>query len=306
MKGDPADQRNSDFPSRETAIPHPAKPHDLRMQGETTLTEHGSEGAGIAVETENLRAGYGRKMVLRGLNLKINKGDFIGLMGPNGSGKSTLMHCLTGVIVPTKGRIRWGKRPLSAYSRKTLAREFSVVESEEKPAFPFSVAELVEMGRYPYLKRFQGLTEADRKAVRRALRATRLTGYEDRTLHQLSSGERQRVFLARALAQETRALFLDEPTSHLDVKYRIESFQLLQRLNREFGKTILCISHDINLTLQFCPRLILLKEGKILLDDSADLPGLKAYLDAAFEEDFIVQKHPQTGRPYIVYPAKEP
>ena len=257
------------------------------------------------METENLWAGYGRNMVLRGLDLKINEGDFIGLMGPNGSGKSTLMHCLTGIIVPNKGKIMWGQRPLSTYSRKALARKFAVVESEEEPAFPFSVAELVEMGRFPYLKRFQSLTEVDRRAALLALRATRLTGYEDRTLHQLSSGERQRVFLARALAQETRALLLDEPTSHLDVKHQMESFQLLQRLNRDEGKTILCISHDINLTLQYCSRLILLKEGEILLDDSADLPGLKGYLDAAFEEDFILREHPQNGRPYIVYPAKE-
>ena len=297
MKGDPSDQRNADIPAchagrraREDATPRPAKP---------------SGGAGAAIETENLWAGYGRKMVLRGLNLRIGKGDFIGLIGPNGSGKSTLMHCLTGIIAPARGSIRLGQRPLSAFSRKVLAREFAVVESEEKPAFPFSVAELVEMGRFPYLKRFHGLAEEDRQAVRRAMRATGLTGYEDRTLHQLSSGEKQRVFLARALAQETRALFLDEPTSHLDVKYQIESFHLLQRLNEEAGKTIVCISHDINLTLQYCPRLILLKEGRILADGNPGQPGLKAHLDAAFEEDFILRKHPQSGRPYIVYPAKD-
>ncbi|MBC9866545.1 MAG: ATP-binding cassette domain-containing protein [Opitutae bacterium] len=279
MKSDPGE-----------STPRPAKP---------------SREGGAAIETENLWAGYGKKMVLPGLNLRINKGDFVGLIGPNGSGKSTLMHCLTGIMVPTKGTVRWGHRPLSAYSRKALAREFAVVESEEKPAFPFSVAELVEMGRFPYLKRFQGFAKADRQAVRWALRATRLTGYEDRTLQQLSSGERQRVFLARALAQETRALFLDEPTSHLDVKYQIESFHLLKRLNEEDGKTIVCISHDINLTLQFCPRLILLKEGRILADGSPGQPGLKRHLDAAFEEDFILRKHPQSGRPYIVYPAKD-
>ncbi len=279
MKGDP-----------EESTPCPAKP---------------SGEAGAAIETENLWAGYGKNMVLRGLDLRINKGDFVGLIGPNGSGKSTLMHCLTGIIIPTRGRIRLGQRPLSAYSRKALAREFAVVESEEKPAFPFSVAELVEMGRFPYLKRFQGLTKVDRQAVRRALRATQLTGYEDRTLHQLSSGERQRVFLARALAQETRALFLDEPTSHLDVKYQIESFHLLKRLNEEDGKTIVCISHDINLTLQFCPRLILLKGGRILADGNPDQPGLKGHLDTVFEEEFILRKHPQSGRPYIVYPAKD-
>ena len=256
------------------------------------------------IEILNLWAGYGKEMVLKGLNLRINQGDFVGLIGPNGSGKSTLMHCLTGLISPARGSIQLDARSLSSYSRRALAREFAVVEAEEKHTFQFSVAELVEMGRFPYLKRFQAFTEADREAVDRALEATQLIGFENRTLNQLSSGERQRVILARALAQETRMLFLDEPTSHLDVKHQMESFQLLHRLNEEHGQTIICISHDINLALQFCPRLILLKEGSIVADGMAGKMDLKGHLNSTFGEDFILQRHPQSGRPYIIHPAK--
>lgn len=256
------------------------------------------------IELTNLTAGYGSIPVLADLNLSLKPGEFVGVIGPNGSGKSTFLYCLSGILSPEKGSITLSGRPYSSYSRKEIARAMAVVEAEESLTFQFSVGELVEMGRHPYLKRFQSLSTNDRNAINNAMEVTELKGLEHRAINELSSGERQRVFLAKALAQETSILLLDEPTSHLDLKHQIESFQLMTRLNRENGQTILCISHDINLAAEYCSRLLVFQEGKIVSDGPPEEVITSELLHTVFGKNFVLGTHPVSGRPYVINPAR--
>lgn len=257
------------------------------------------------IEIRNLIAGYGSNRVLNKINLTIQPGEFIGVIGPNGSGKSTFLHCLSGILSPTAGEIELAGRPYSAYSRKDLAKKMAVVEAEESLIFQFSVGELVEMGRHPYLKRFQALTSEDQDAINKALSVTRLMGFEDRPINELSSGERQRVFLAKAIAQETGILLLDEPTSHLDLKHQVESFQLMTQLNQESGHTLICISHDLNLASEYCSRLLVFQNGTIAADGNPDDVLTGTLLESVFGKAFVLGSHPESGRPYVIHPAKD-
>jgi len=211
---------------------------------------------------------------------------------------------LSGILSPKQGSIELSGKPYGSYSRKELATEMAVVEAEESPIFQFSVGELVEMGRHPYLKRFQSLSVMDGRAIREALELTRLQGLEDRPINELSSGERQRVFLAKALAQQTSILLLDEPTSHLDLKHQIESFQLMTRLNREGGQTIICISHDINLATEYCSRLLVFQDGEVVADGPSETVLTRELLRSVFGKAFVLGNHPESGRPYVINPAR--
>ncbi len=257
------------------------------------------------IELKNLDLGYGANRVISEMSLAIEEGEFIGVIGPNGSGKSTFLHGLSGILPPSNGEIRLFNKPYSNFSRRELAQVMAVVEAAETHTFQFSVGELVEMGRTPYLKRLQPFSNQDREAVRKAMEATEVLALESRPINELSSGERQRVFLARALAQETDILLLDEPTTHLDLKHQVESFQFLTQLNREHNLTIICISHDINLASEYCSRLLIFKEGLIIADGSPEEVLTAEVLESVFGKHFFLGNHPQSGRPFVINPAKK-
>lgn len=256
------------------------------------------------IELKNLTAGYGSNTVLHNLSFGIDAGDFLGIIGPNGSGKSTLLHCLSGIHEPETGSIQLSGSAYTSLPRKELARTIAVVEAEEAMTFQYSVGELVEMGRFPYLKRFQALSDHDRQAIEGALTTLELVDLQSRAINELSSGERQRVFFARALAQETKILLLDEPTAHLDLQHQIDSFRLMSRLNRECGQTIVCVSHDINLAAEFCSRILVLQDGKIAGDGTPQEVLSDTLIQTVFGKSFLLSTHPQSGRPYILHPPR--
>ena len=262
-----------------------------------------SSAASPLIELKNLTAGYGSNTVLKDLDLKIEEGDFLGIIGPNGSGKSTLLHCLSGIHEPESGTLQLSGNNYRSIHRKELARIIAVVEAEEAMMFQYSVGELVEMGRFPYLKRFQALSENDQRAIQEALKTLELFDLQDRAINELSSGERQRVFFARALAQETKILLLDEPTAHLDLQHQVDSFRLMSRLNRECGQTIVCISHDINLAAEFCSRLLVLQDGQVAGDGPPREVLSDTLIQRVFGSSFLLSKHPQSGRPYLLHPS---
>ena len=210
------------------------------------------------IEVENLSFGYYAGEVLKNLSFEVMPRKFVGIAGPNGAGKTTLLNLLCGLLRPKAGSIKIDAAHIESYSVKKLAQKVAVVRQEFVPVFDFTVAEMVSMARAPYLGTFGFESKADKKFVAEALEMTDTAQFASRPLAQLSGGERQRVFIARALAQNTAILLLDEPTSFLDLKHQVGIYDLLKKMQQEYGKTIVAVTHDINLTIQYADEALLL------------------------------------------------
>ena len=210
------------------------------------------------IEVENLSFGYTQSEILKGLSFEVMSGAFVGIAGPNGAGKTTLLNLLCGLLSYKAGSIKIDAARIESYSVKKLAQKIAVVRQEFVPVFDFCVAEMVSMARTPYLGTFGFESKADKEIVAEALEMTDTAHFASRPLAELSGGERQRVFIARALAQSTAILLLDEPTSFLDLKHQVAVYDLLKAAQLEKGKTIVVVTHDINLAAQYCDEILLL------------------------------------------------
>ncbi len=215
------------------------------------------------IRLESVDMGYDGRLVLRDLSLEIAPGEIFGLVGPNGSGKTTLLRAISGRLPPHAGAIYLDGRRLSELSSRELARELAALEQEISCSFDFTVREIVELGRLPHRERWQRLSPKDHEIVMRALTLTHTLEFANRTIHSLSSGERQRVWLALALAQEPKVLLLDEPTAHLDLSYQIEIMDLIRSLAQS-DLTVLVSLHDLNLALHYTDRIAVLSEGRVI------------------------------------------
>ena len=239
-----------------------------------------------AVQLTDVTFGYRpTELVLRRVNLAVDRGTFLAVVGPNGAGKSTLLNLLAGFLKPQTGTISIDGADIRSYRQRNLARKVAVVRQEFVPAFGFSVAETVMMARTPHFGQFGFENQTDCQIVAEALERTDTTSFASRTLAELSAGERQRVFIARALAQETPILLLDEPTSFLDLRHQVEVYDLLKCIQRDKGATIIAITHDINLAAQYCDIALLLRTC------SADSPA-------------TTSSHYCIGRPAEVFTAR--
>ncbi len=216
------------------------------------------------IRLEGVQVGYDGRLVLRDLNLEVAPGEIFGLIGPNGSGKTTLLRAISGRLSPQDGAIYLDLRRLNEFAPKELARELAALEQEISCSFDFTVREIVELGRLPHRERWQRLSSRDREIIIRALALTHTLEFADRAIHSLSSGERQRVWIALALAQEPKVLLLDEPTAHLDLNYQIEIMELVRSLAKEQNLTVLVSLHDLNLALHYTNRVALLGEGRVI------------------------------------------
>jgi len=197
--------------------------------------------------------------VLNRISLTVDSGTFLAVVGPNGAGKSTLINLLAGLVKPQSGTISIEGTNIHSYRKRELARKVAVVRQEFVPAFGFSVVETVTMARTPYYGQLGFESQADRRIVTEAMEVTDTAQFASRPLADLSGGERQRVFIARALAQDTPILLLDEPTSFLDLKHQVGIYDLLKSIQRANGRTIIAITHDINLAAQYCDQALLLQ-----------------------------------------------
>jgi len=215
------------------------------------------------LEVRNLRAGYGSGDVVRDIDISLETGEFACILGPNGSGKSTLIKALQGLLKDVNGEIRVDGQDLFRLTRREVAGQIAFVPQIADLTFDFSVFEVVAMGRYAHQGRLAGLSAADRRVIQDVLEMVEVSPLQEKKVAHLSGGERQRVLIARALAQDTPLLFLDEPSSHLDLNYGLEVFEILERLQTEKGKTILATEHNINLVIPYARRIIFLKEGRI-------------------------------------------
>ena len=212
-----------------------------------------------AIEVENLCFGYQKQSpILKDTSFRLEHGKFLSIAGPNGAGKTTLLNLISGLLKPGSGSIKISEAPLQFYSIKALARKIAVVRQEFAPVFDFSVRQVVSMARTSYLGVIAFETEADNRAIEDALEMTDIARFADRPLNQLSGGERQLVFIARALAQQTPILLLDEPTSFLDIKHQVDIYDLLKKMQLEKQKTIVAVTHDINLAAQYSDTMLLL------------------------------------------------
>lgn len=211
----------------------------------------------------DLAFSYRNTEVLRDVNLEIVPGRFYGLIGPNGSGKTTLIELLTAGAVPGQGIIELSGRPLGRYSKKELARRVALVPQQFATGFDFTVSDLVLMGRYPFIPRFGSPTLRDLQLVEEAMASMQIVDLRHRLLGDLSGGERQRVVVARALAQDTEVLVLDEATSSLDIHHAIEIMHVIRKRVRKEGRTVIAAIHDLNLASAFCDEVIVLRGGRV-------------------------------------------
>jgi iron complex transport system ATP-binding protein len=257
-----------------------------------------------AIEAEGLTFAFRPGApVLQGVRLGVNAGELFGIIGPNGSGKTTLVRILSRALFPQAGWVRLFGKPLAGYERRELARTLAVAPQESSIAFPFSALEIVLMGRAPYLGRFAFEGAQDLAAARNALELTDAAGFAERRLYELSGGEKQRVVLARALAQEPRLLFLDEPTTFLDLKHQAAIYRLAGRLCRDQGLTVIAVTHDLNLAAQSCDRLLLLSRGRVAAVGAPEDVLTAGRLEEVFEVAIEVTRS-RSGRPLVV-PASE-
>ncbi len=214
----------------------------------------------MIINAENIKVAFGKKEILRGINLSAGKNEFIGIIGPNGSGKSTLLKCLYRVIADYAGVVYLDGKDLEEYPYRESAQKISVVAQHNFFSFDFKVMDMLLMGRAPYKNMFDRDTEEDYEIAEKALGKVGLVGFGERLFSTLSGGEQQRVVLARALCQDTPILILDEPTNHLDINYQILMMNILKSLD----KTIISAIHNLDAASIYCDRIFMMNEGKIV------------------------------------------
>lgn len=235
--------------------------------------------------------------ILRDVALQADSGQFVGLIGPNGSGKSSLLRCIYRVIKPDAGLIGLDGENVWKLSVREAARRTAAVLQESPAEFDFTVEEMVSMGRTPHKGLFDGESEADRQIVAGALDRVGMSALVQRSFFTLSGGEKQRVLIARALAQQARLLVLDEPTNHLDIHFQIEILDLV----RSLGVTALAALHDLNLAASYCDLIYVLHEGEIVASGPPAGVLTPDLIRKVFKVGAMVQQHPRTGKPHLTF-----
>ena len=249
---------------------------------------------------------YGSKRAVDRISLDFKPGRFYGIVGPNGSGKTTVVDLLTGHRRPSSGTLAYRGRALSAYSKKALAREIALVPQNFYINFPFTAQEVVMMGRYPHLPRFVRPSATDLETVHRIMAATETEKFRGRFITQLSGGERQRVVFARALAQDTPVLILDEGTSSLDIRHALDLLDLAAAGVRDRGRTVIAVLQDINLAAAYCDRLVFLNNGRIAAFGETDTVLNAETVRSVFGVEAKIYYDPFAGSHRVVYRSGTP
>ena len=252
----------------------------------------------LAIHARDLSFAYKDRSVLHAISLAVDRGERVGILGPNGSGKTTLLKIFSAVL-RGQGEVKLNGENIETYGKRKLSRLFAVVQQETRVNFPYTAAEIVLMGRASYHSPFALEGEKDLEVARSSMDLTDSLSLSDRYLHELSGGEKQRVMIARALAQEPEILLLDEPSAFLDLKHQVQVFELLRRLNRERGLTIVAALHDLNLAALFFPRLVMLRDGKIYCDGSPQEVLTEATIEEVYGIRVRVEHDPVSEKPQL-------
>ncbi len=254
-----------------------------------------------ALRVERVSLRYPTGFFLQDVDLEIPEQSFLALIGPNGSGKTTLLRLMSRSLLPDSGQVYLHGKPISRFEPRELARRLAVISSEQFFEFPFRVSEVVAMGRFPYLGRFQRMSKQDGETVDEALGVTQTDHLTDRLISQLSSGERQRVLIARAIAQNPSILMLDEPNAHLDINHQIGIFRLLQSLNEKHAMTIVVVLHDLTAASAFCKSVALLHQGRLIKQGKPEEVITTEIIRSTYGAEVFVHPSPLGGFPQITY-----
>jgi len=252
-----------------------------------------------AIRIERVSHSYGDEMVLKGVSFSVQQGDFFVVIGPNGSGKTTLLKVISGLEKLQDGAVSVLDRPAKSYTRKALARTIALVQQLPSVDFPFTALEAVLMGRSPHLGMLGLEQRKDVETAQQALAFTGVAHLADRKLDQLSGGEQQRVFIARAICQEPDIMLLDEPTASLDLAHQIRVMDLMEKLREEKRVTIVMVSHDVNLAAMYGNQLLLLKAGRIVHQGHPEDVLTFETLEKAYDCTLLVDKSPLGGLPRV-------
>ena len=254
----------------------------------------------IMLNFKDVVAAYGETNVLQGFNATICQGEFVGLIGPNGTGKSTLLKCLTGLLPLKSGEIMLEEKNNADYSQRERAQLVAVVPQSFDIDYDFTVEDIVLMGRNPYLSYRVKESRKDYDMVTEAMRVTKTLSFRKRYYNNLSGGEKQRVIIARAIAQDPDIIFLDEPTSALDIHHQIEVMELIRNLNLKKSMTVVAVLHDINLASRYCNRLILMKNGQVVVDGTPKEVITEDNLKKVYDMKMFIQENKLFEKPEVI------
>jgi iron complex transport system ATP-binding protein len=260
----------------------------------------------LQVDDVTFGYGHGGPPVVNGASLALWPGQFVGLLGPNGSGKSTLLRLAAGLLHPQQGSVRLEGRTLGSLRRTEIARQVAVVPQQPLMPEAFTGWDIAVAGRTPHQGLLRGTTPLDEAVVRQALALVDAIHLAERRVGEISGGERQRLLLARAIAQEPAVLLLDEPTAHLDLPHQLVILDLVLRLARESDLAILGVFHDLNLAAAYCDEISLMRDGRILVHGMPETVLSADWIAAVYGLDITVVPHPQSGRPVVLPPAARP
>ncbi len=251
----------------------------------------------MEVKTLGVEAYLGKSHILKGLNIHVNKKEFVGIIGPNGSGKSTLLKCIYRILKPSVGTILLDDKDIKSFSMKQSAQKMAVVSQHNNHNFDFTVSDMVLMGRSPHKRFIEKDNANDYKIMKDSLEKVGMIDYIKRNFSSLSGGEKQRIILARALAQKTECLILDEPTNHLDIKYQL---QLMDTV-KEMGVTVISAIHDLNIAALYCDKIYAIKSGEIFSYGTPKEVLTKELIKSLYEVDVKVIEDEETGILNIIY-----
>jgi iron complex transport system ATP-binding protein len=254
----------------------------------------------VRLYTEQLQVGYGERTIVKDLTIEIPDKKITIIIGPNGCGKSTLLKAMSRIISHQSGSIILDGVSIAREDTKSLAKKMAILPQTPESAAGLTVGELVSYGRFPYQKGFGRLTKKDMEVINWAMEVTGTAGYKYNPVDSLSGGQRQRVWIALALAQETDMIFLDEPTTYLDIAHQLEILELLQKLNKEQGRTIVMVLHDLNQAARFADHLIAMKDGKIVKTGTSKEVITREVLKKVFHIDAEIGKDPRTNSPMCI------
>lgn len=254
----------------------------------------------VRLRAEDLSAGYAGTPVLDSLTVAIPDGELTAIVGPNACGKSTLLRTLARLQPAGSGQAVLDGKAIHRQGRRSVAQRLAILPQTPSAPDGLTVHDLVARGRTPYQSALRQWSQQDAEAVARALDLTNMTGNAHRPLEALSGGQRQRAWIAMALAQETGILLLDEPTTYLDLPHQIELLKLVQRLNRETGRTVAMVLHDINLAARFASRMIALKDGRVLCQGTPSEVVTEAVLQSVFALPCRIIPDPLHGTPHVI------
>ncbi|MBM6617193.1 ABC transporter ATP-binding protein [Bacillus suaedaesalsae] len=254
----------------------------------------------VRLITEDLNISYGDRLIVKNLTIEIPEKKITTIIGSNGCGKSTLLKAMTRIISQQSGSIILDGVNISKHSTKELAKKMAILPQSQESANGLTVGELVSYGRFPYQKGFGRLTSKDLDAINWALDVTGTAFFKHHPIDALSGGQRQRVWIAMALAQETPMIFLDEPTTYLDMAHQLEILELLKKLNAEQERTIIMVLHDLNQAARFADYIIAMKYGQIVKAGCPEEVITNDVLKEVFQIDAIIGKDPTTNKPMCV------